>query len=416
MKKIFIIILFCSTAFSQTDISQKRIQLILQAFNARPEKILEPLNVEDVQLGTFDGRVVVNKKTKFTYYVQIEEANNPHSKITLIPMSTSRFTPTYYQTDEWWDANKAEIDKAKREGKPAPKQDMNEVAEWLGQMKLSTNPDVITIEPLLNRVERKPLQDFLLAVYLKQFVKDGHVVLYRGAEKPNELDSWKKGETPRGARYWTPTANYAWRYARKNQQFLDLMMNDQAPLFRFEIPVEVFKSMIQRKWQQLTLGTELTKNSHQIFDRSRYFGDHLYNSLPFLGIGDVGVEFEIRANRSAAQEMVKYYKRPATFSDLVEDRLKVLTDSMARLQKQIPEIYEEKYKAAFEARVSTARSEMKLFTALSTYKSPDEIQKVLTELDRTTLEIANIDGLYLSSWAQNKAKSYIHLRCEGFFL
>ncbi|MFZ3230627.1 MAG: hypothetical protein WA160_10520 [Pseudobdellovibrio sp.] len=401
-------------AQSQDEVTQKRSQIILNAFNSRLDQLIEPLELGDIQLGAYDGRIVVNKKSKFTYYVQIEEAMNIDSKITLIPMSTSRFTATYYQTNDWWDAHKAEIDEAKRNGTPAPRQDIDEVATWLKEMKLDTNPDVLVIHPKVNKVERTPLNDFLLEVYLKNFVENGKVVLYRGAEKPNELDAWSKGVAPRGIRYWTPTANYAWRYARKNTQFLDLLLDNDTPLFRFEIPTEKFKAMVQSKWRQLTLGTELTKNAHQIFDRSNYFGDHLYSGDPFLGIGVYGVEFELRSNKSGAQEMAKYFKRVATISDLANDRIRVLESAKSRLQRQIPEKYELKYKAIMEIRISTVRQEANILQALVDHKSETQI----FDLSRQVMgrsEIASIDGLNFASWVSSKAKIHAAAKCGELF-
>jgi hypothetical protein len=115
-----------------------------------------------------------------------------------------------------------------------------------------------------------------------------------------------------------------------------LLLKNQAPLFRFEIPVEDFKLMVNHRWPRLVLGTELTKNAHQIFDRSRYFGDHLYSGLPFLGWGPLGVELEVRSTRAGAQEMVRYFKRAVTIDDLVKDRTRVLKAASQRLVQQQP--------------------------------------------------------------------------------
>ncbi|MEZ0393322.1 MAG: hypothetical protein ACAH59_13970 [Pseudobdellovibrionaceae bacterium] len=399
-----------SIAQTAQEIEAHRRHLILQAVNSQPEKILAPLTDADVELGRFDGRVVVNRKAKFTYYVHIQEGENLQSKMTLIPMSTSRFTPTYYQTDEWWDAHKAEMEQAKKEGKPAPKQDFDEVAAWLEEMKLSTDPDVIQIDSD-GKSRRQSLHDFLMDVYLQNFVENGKVILYRGAEKPNELADWRNGETPRGVRYWTPTANYAWRYARKNLQFLDLMMQEQTPLFRFEIPVEDFKAMINRKWRRLTLGTELTKNAHQIFDRSHYFGDHLYSNSPFLGVGFYGVEFELRSNRNGAQDMKKYFKRPATIEDLAQDRTRVLKLGMERLKRQIPSEFEASYKAQFESRLKAVEAELAVIQAMKAHAPEAVIQAKLSALPSGRGEIANIDGIQFSSWVKTNMKKYFGKSC-----
>lgn len=166
MKKLFFLTLLASLQVFATDLIQQRKEMILKAFNAKPENLIEPLELSDIELGAYEGRVVVNKKAKFTYYVHVSEATNANSEIVLIPMSTSRYTPTYYQTDEWWDAHKVEMDAAKREGRPMPKQDMNEVATWLEEMKLTTNPDVIVISKN-KTVSRKPLQEHLFDIYIK---------------------------------------------------------------------------------------------------------------------------------------------------------------------------------------------------------------------------------------------------------
>lgn len=181
-------------SWSQVDgeIKSYRIRMILKAFNSQPEKIIRPLTAADVQLGKYDGRVNVNEKSKFSYFVHIDNVADRNSKITLIPMATSRYTPTYYQTDEWWYAHKNEIAQAKQEGTAAPKQDMNEVAIWLDEMKLSTNPDVIIIDGKNQLSQRVSLQTFLLDHYKKFYVRDGYITLFRGAEKPVRIFSLKE--------------------------------------------------------------------------------------------------------------------------------------------------------------------------------------------------------------------------------
>jgi hypothetical protein len=392
-------------AQSSTSLAESRKNLILEALNAKPENWISPIKAEDIEMGQYEARIVVNKKSKFTYFLHIENSAEAQSKMILVPMSTSRYTPTYYQTDEWWDQHKDEIDQAKREGKPMPKQDMNEVQVWLEQMKLSTNPDVFIINPQAAvHFRTQKLQDYLLEVQLKHFVENGKVVLYRGAEKPKELESWKSGQVPRGVRYWTPTANYAWRYGRKNPEFLDLLLKDETPLFRFEIPVAQFKEMNQRRWPRLTFGTELTKNSHQIFDRSRYFGDHLYSGAPFLGWGEMAVEIEVRSNRSGAEQMVQYFKRPATIDDLVNDRIKVLKQAQARLEVQLPD-QKDRFNQTFAKRIQRTQLEGAILTALKKGSPEAEIQALVQKLGSEQAELAYIDGTQFTSWALAKAKT-----------
>lgn len=388
---------------AQANLQESRKTLILQALNSKPENWIAPIPPEAVEMGEYEGRIVVNQKSKFTYYLHIENSKDLNSKMILVPMSTSRYTPTYYQSDDWWEANKDKIAQAKAEGKPMPKQDMEEVKVWLEQMKFSTNPDVFVIQPGSSSMVRTvKLQTYLTEIYLQNFIENGRIVLYRGAEKPGELESWLRGEVPRGVRYWTPTANYAWRYGRKNREFLDLLLQDKAPLFRFEVPVEDFKAMIFRRWPRLVLGTELTKNAHQIFDRSRYFGDHLYDSLPFLGWGKMAIELEVRSNRNGARQMVQYFKRAVTIQDLVQDRVRVLQSALDRLKIQVPgkaEMYETKFKS----RIEQTLIEGEILQALKDGKPESEIQRLLAKAPSRKTEIAYIDGTDLRSWALKKA-------------
>ncbi len=414
MKKIFLLTLLASLQLFAANLIQQRKEMILKAFNAKPESMIEPLEINDIELGAYEGRVVVNKKAKFTYYVHVSEAHNANSEIVLIPMSTSRYTPTYYQTDDWWDAHKAEMDAAKRKGRPMPKQDMNEVAEWLKEMKLSTNPDVIIISKN-KTVSRKPLQEHLFDIYINKFTVNGKVTLFRGAERDNELQNWKNQQTPKGARYWTPTANYAWRYARKNTDFLDLMIKGETPLFKFEIPVAEFKQMVLRSWPRLTLGTELTKNAHTIFDRSLFFGDHLYGSFPFLGVGAIGLEFELRSNKAGADEMVKYFSGPVTMSDLAKDRIQVLESTLARLKDQRPADFE-KLSRQISGRIETVKLEKEIIDSIMTGDPKERTSALIEKISATyTFEIANIDGLSFTSWAQKLNKNRPKLICGRLF-
>ena len=277
MKLVILGLFLFSSLVQAQSIEQVRTELILKAFNDKPQDLIRPLVATDIELGRIDGRIDVNEKAKFSYFLNIDRMTDINSPMTLIPMATSRYTPTYYQTDEFWEANKEAMAKAKADGTPGPKQDMNEVEAWLKEMKLSTNPDVIFIDPVLNKIERTPLQTFLFDHYKKNYVKDGYITLFRGAEKQGEFQSWSKGEVPRGVRYWTPTANYAWRYARKNTNFIDELVAGEAPLFKFKIPVAEFEAMVMRTWPRLTLGTELTKSAHRSFDSGKQFTDDLTN-------------------------------------------------------------------------------------------------------------------------------------------
>lgn len=389
--KILFSLLILSLVVQAQDLNSQRVQWILNAFNSKPESLIEPLTQDQIELGEYEGRVMVNKKAKFSYYIHIEEKSNPFSKITLIPMATSRFAPNYYQTDEWWEKHKNE--------KPMPKQDPVVVLAWLNEMKLSTDPDVVVIDPTQNSHSRISLKEYLLNVYIENFVENGKVILYRGAEKPFELESWKKRQMPSGVRYWTPTANYAWRYARKNKEFLDLLIKNQTPLFRFEIPIADFKEMVLRRWPRLTLGTELTKNAHSIFNSQKYFGDHLFSSQPYLGIGDLGVEFEVRSNRAGALQMVNYFVRAATVDDLAQDRTRVLKQAKLRLAKQKGTAASA---AQFDKRIEAVEIERQLLKAITDQKPHPQFQELLTQLSRLGSELTLIDGIQIESWTQKQ--------------
>lgn len=392
-----------SASFAQS-VNDVRTSLIIDAFNSHPDSIIKPLDASSVELGTQDGRVNVNQETKFSYYVHIENSTDAKSRMVLIPMATSRFTATYYQTDDWWNKNKAKIDKAKAEGRPAPRQEMSEVAEWLTQMKLTTNPDVIVIDPLKNLTERSSLQKFLLDHYLRYYAKDGYITLFRGAEKVGEISDWARGQTPRGVRYWTPTANYAWRYARKNFAFLDDLLADKTPLFKFKVPVSEFKDMVERRWQHLVLGTELTKNAHQSFNSSRQFQDHLANQDPYMGEGRYGVEFELRSNRTGAERMTGFYQGPVTIQDLVSDRIAVLERTKNRLSEKNPETRVQ-IEERFSNRIRQVEFEGQVLTALKENYSNEAISQILAKKPAGRSEIGYIDSLDFGTWAQKKMNS-----------
>lgn len=411
---LFVVAAIISTT-SWSQVSDRRAaltDLIVRAFNEKPDSLVTPLTSQNVHLGQQDGRVDVNEKAKFSYYVSFENSADSKSRLILIPMATSRFTPTYYQTDEWWDAHKAEIEQAKREGRPMPRQDSAEVEKWLKEMKLSTNPDVLIIDPSTGQTQRTPLQTFLLQHYLKYYDQDGYITLYRGAEKPGEIDSWNRREMPRGVRYWTPTANYAWRYARKNIAFLDELLADRTPLFKFRVPTRDFVQMMQARWPRLTLGTELTKNAHQSFDRVGQFQDHLYQGQPFLGEGHYGVEFEVRSSRAGALNMTSYYAGPATVTDLVFDRKQILELTRDRLIRKNPEL-RDSLTASFGQRIERVQAEGKILLALKEGYSQAVVSALIQQLPRVTSEIGRIDGVQFESWAQSKSSGRPGLKTES---
>lgn len=378
------------------------IDRIVEAFNSIPSEIVAPLKREQVKIRHGQGRVDVNVDVKFSYFVQTLVPGDPQSSTLLIPMATSRYTPTYYQTDEWWDEHKDEIEAARREGRPAPRQDMEEVKQWLRQQKLSTNPFVIEIPGNGSVARRTRLQDFLRKHLISEYASDGVLTLYRGGEKAGEINSWLQGQKPRGARYWTPTANYAWRYARKASAFLEELVDGRAPLFVFKIPVTEFMSMTQGNWPQLTLGTELTKNAHSAFDRTGIFKDHLYD-MDYPGEGRLGVEIELRSNRSGAEQMTRYFKGAIGIEELANDRIGVLRRAEARLKSIYP-ARAESLGSLIQARVDRTLAEARLLIALREKMPREHVSALLGQLPSGRSEIAYIDSVDLTSFARGKMK------------
>lgn len=385
-----------STAIAQNSIAEidaDRVKMIVDAFNQRPETLIEPLTNDGVRLKNGVGRADVNKKAKFSYYVQTENPSDSMSKITLIPMATSRFTPTYYQTDEWWDAHKDQ--------KPMPRQPMEEVAAWLTEMKLTSNPDVLTIDPKTKLVHRQPLQEFLLNHHLNKYVRNGKITVYRGAERAGEADHWNSGQRPASVRYWTPTANYAWRYARKNLGFVSELLDGKAPLLTFDVPVEDFKAMVMRRWPRLTLGTELTKKAHESFDREGVFKDHLAGGKDFLGEGTYGVEFEIRSNRAGADDMLRYYRGTIGIEELASDRIRVIREATERTIRQRPEEKQALDQQA-EQRIKTIQDEARVLLLLKNKGDVEEIHSAVRRIQYG--EMTQIDGFSLSQLAEDRIR------------
>ncbi|MBO9667441.1 MAG: hypothetical protein J7501_11600, partial [Bdellovibrio sp.] len=278
--------LYPLTAFAgAADLDAKRTEMIVKAFNSKSEEFVAPITADDVKIKNGVGRADLNKEVKYSYYINTEHPGDPKSPIVMIPMATSRYAPTYYQTDDWWDAHKAELDAAKRNGTQAPRQDSKEVAAWLKKNKLSTNPLVFKIGED-KKVETQRLQDFLYDYYVNNYAKDGKITLYRGGEKPTETGDWLQGTRPRGVRYWTPTANYAWRYARKNQGFIKDLFDGKPSIYVFEMTVQEFWALTHEgRYPDLTLGTELTKQAHRNFDATGVFTDDIGGGKDYMGIG-----------------------------------------------------------------------------------------------------------------------------------
>jgi len=389
---IFALVFGTSFAHANTALDPVRAEWIMKAFNQVPEQLHELLTLDSVKINGGIGRVMVNKKAKFAYYIQIENPMDPNSPILLIPMATSRFTPTYYQTDEWWDAHK--------DIKPMPRQPMDEVQAWLEEMKLTSNPDVLIVRPDSNQVERIPLQKYLLDIYVTKYAKSGKITVYRGAEKENEPDLWEKNQRPPGVRYWTPTANYAWRYARKNLKFIELLVEGKAPLLKFEVPVADFRSMTERRWPRLTLGTELTKNAHNSFDSMGKFMDHLASpQADYMGEGQYGVEFEIRSNKAGADDMSRYYQGMIGIQELADDRSKVILQTLKRLKTQRP-TEAAQLEQATNVRIKTIQVEAEILLAIQKNEPSQKIADLIAGFSGG--ELTRIDGFNFKNWASQK--------------
>lgn len=359
-----------------------RRDLIVRAFNANAHEFVDTITAEDVRIKDGTGRVDVNKKVKYSYFIHTDNPADPKSPITLIPMATSRYAPTYYQTDEWWDAHKAEIDAAKAKGVRPPQQDSAEVAAWLKEMKLSTNPVVLKIGAD-QRISSVRLQEFLSDYYLANFAQNGKVVLYRGGERETETGDWLRGVRPRGARYWTPTANYAWRYARKNPTFLKDLIEGKPAIYAFEVPLAEFRRLTREgRYPDLTLGTELTKQAHNNFDYKGTFTDNIGGGLDYMGIGKVGVEFELRSNSAGANTMAQYFKRVVTIQELVSDRVKIIRETSERVQKMRPQ-NASATRDAFLAREKKTVIEGKLLYAVQNNFSRETTQALYDQYNRS---------------------------------
>lgn len=380
-------------AFAQEkSADETRRDLIVKAFNENAQEFVDTITAADVRIKDGTGRVDVNKKVKYSYYIHTENPADPKSPITLIPMATSRYAPTYYQTDEWWDAHKAEIDAAKAKGVRPPQQDSAEVAAWLKEMKLSTNPIILKIGAD-QKITSQKLQQFLSEYYMKNFVQDGKVVLYRGGERETETGDWLRGVRPRGSRYWTPTANYAWRYARKNPTFLKDLIEGKPAVYVFEVPLAEFKRLTQEgRYPDLTLGTELTKQAHNNFDSRGTFTDNIGGGLDYMGIGKVGVEFEVRSNSAGANTMAQYFKRVVTIEELVADRVKIIRETSERVQKMRPQ-NAASTRASFLAREQKTIIEGKLLYAVQNQFSQETARALFDDYSRASAANELTDSL-----------------------
>lgn len=364
---------------------------ILNSDEIRKKMIMEALpNVPEsnIIIKNGAGRVVSNKEFKMSYYIRTINPQDPMSKVQLIPMATSRYDRFNYNTDEWWD----KYGEARMRGEKVPHEDADEVAKFLKKNNLSTNPDVHILQANQKSKSVK-LKDFLLERYLEMYSEGKDVVLYRGIGKMEELGVWRTGTVPRGVRYWTPNANYAWRYARKRENFITNLISDNAPIVKFKIPKEEFVEMVRRN--EVVLGTELPKSAHQIFDSAAEFGDNL-NGLSYLGDGKLGVEHEIRFRKRGREKLPKYFVGAVTPSDLGIERIKTLNEAYARLIDSKP-AQAEKLIAEMNSRIIRVKAEMEILGMMDQNIPHDRVMEKFNALAGGGDEIIHNDFERLAS-------------------
>lgn len=192
------------------------------------------------------------------------------------------------------------------------------------------NPPVFTVKP--SGIETEPVKDFLLRAYREP---GGDIVLYRGAERGDERAQWEAGDIAKGSIYYTPSATYAWRYARKAPgNFSTLLQQGEAPLFRFEVPGPEFERRVRSG--DFTLGLELPRSAHQQFENSGVFRDVLTGGFYYLGDPRWGVELEIHSTRPGRWLLRDHYQGSITAAELGDYTLEQLQAASQRLVRQYP--------------------------------------------------------------------------------
>ena len=360
------------------------------------QRALPEVDAARIMIRNGQGKIDADPEHKLSYFLFTENPRDPASRTVVIPMATSRFDVYNYQTDEWWDAHKAEIEAARRNGTPVPRQDPAEVRAYLRDKGLSTNPDVLSIDPQGGAATRTPLREFLLQEYMERFTgPDGKVALYRGAEKPGELASWERGEFPRGVRYWTPDANYAWRYGRKSPDFIENLLKGDAPVFEYRVPKEEFVRLA--RGGHLILGTELTKRVHDRFAMTGKFDDQL-NGFDYLGEGKYGLEFEARAARVARQSFARYFTGAVDIDNMADQRIRLIREGTHRLATQRPE-EAQALETLARTRIAKVEAERKALKLARDGASLEEREAALAAFRAisTPAEITLIDGADLRS-------------------
>ncbi len=113
--------------------------------------------------------------------------------------------------------------------------------------------------------------------------------------------------------------------------------------------------------------------------------------------------------------MVKYFSGPVTVSDLAKDRIQVLESTLARLKDQRPADYETQSRQILE-RIETVKLEKEIIDSIMTGDSKEKTTALIQKASRvSTFEIANIDGLHFSSWAQKLNANRPQLICGRLF-
>lgn len=287
---------------------------------------------ENIAIRQGQGRIDLDPANKKSLYVFTPNPQDPASPTFLIPLSTVRFSSNRYHTPAWWEANGAALAESRAQRSTAPREDGEAVRRYLQQHNLSTNPDVVVLKKD-GLIETTPLKQFLLEEYKRQ---GSEVTLFRGSNRGTELAEWRAGRSGYGSEYYTPSATYAWRYARKTPgpPFLEALESNQAPLFEFKVPMAVFEQMVNDG--EVTLGVELPKSAHDAFQSGGQFRDVLYGNSLYLGDPRFGLEFEILATKTARNKLVPYFLGPISAERLGEEADKQIDGAMDRLRLQFP--------------------------------------------------------------------------------
>lgn len=179
----------------------------------------------------------------------------------------------------------------------------------------------------------EPLSEFLLREIFRKRAKNGMLDLYRGAEREDERESWTQGVPAPGARYWTPTIDYAWRYARKQAHFLSQTIAGKSPILHFQVAVDEFERQVRQG--RLILGAELPARIHKRLESGQGFTDHLAAGDLYLGYPDWGMEVEILSGRERSL-FTRGFKGSITWAEMVASRKQQIQVAYERAYHQWP--------------------------------------------------------------------------------